>query len=365
MIEVVSNVRETTSQFFSKEIVLPPGGKGQQGFIVPVEISGLDSYTFDIFIKAKAMGNDMPNRMCQGMVTAKCIPTMEEDEPTASPTTTPTGFPTPGTPGTRNPVPTGSPTMGTIEPTIDPIITTEPSPTASPTSEPTEGGPTSIPSVGGPTSIPSVGGPSSIPSVDGPTLEPSEPTEGGPTSIPSVGGPTSIPSVGGPTMDPMVSSIPSDMPSTMPTMSMDSPTVNPFTASPTPEECICVPTPPPTPEDLLCAEDESSFQLTITFDAFPGDISWALVEGDGEGAVIAGDTNYSEGLKGKTIVASKVCVPTNACYTFVIRDSQGDGLCCMMGGGNYKIDIDNGADGFEGGIFSFRESMQFCVGEST
>jgi trimeric autotransporter adhesin len=105
--------------------------------------------------------------------------------------------------------------------------------------------------------------------------------------------------------------------------------------------------------------------LTLTFDGFPNDISWVLAEGEGEGEVLAGGSGYSDTLRGQEVVLDKVCVPTNACYTFVIRDSQGDGLCCNMGEGNYKIDIDDGMDGFEGGIFSFRESMQFCVGEST
>jgi hypothetical protein len=137
------------------------------------------------------------------------------------------------------------------------------------------------------------------------------------------------------------------------------------------EGCTCVPTTAPSPAPtnngttVVCRKgEESSFQLTLTFDGFPSDISWALIEGSGEGGVVTGGSRYDDALRGQTVVLETVCVPTNECYTFVIRDSQGDGLCCAVGGGNYKINFDEGVDFFKGGIFSFHESMEFCVGES-
>lgn len=169
-----------------------------------------------------------------------------------------------------------------------------------------------------------------------------------------------------PSDTPTISAIPSLSPSDSPS---DSPTFDDE------EECICDPPPTEAPsinnnnnngtEVIECKEgEESSFQLTFKFDGFPSDISWTLV-GDERGNVLAGGSGYNDTLRGQKVVLDKVCMPTNGCYTFVIRDSQGDGLCCTMGGGKYNIDIDDGMDGFEGGIFSFRESMQFCVGETT
>jgi hypothetical protein len=103
---------------------------------------------------------------------------------------------------------------------------------------------------------------------------------------------------------------------------------------------------------------ESSFQLALTFDGFPSDISWALIKDEGGSTGInnyniflAGGSGYSDSLRGQTVILEKVCVSTNASFTFVIRDSIRDGRCCTMGGGNYLIGIDYGIDRLEGAYF--------------
>jgi hypothetical protein len=57
---------------------------------------------------------------------------------------------------------------------------------------------------------------------------------------------------------------------------------------------------------------------------------------------VTGGSRCDDALRGQKVMLEKVCVPTNECYIFIIRDSQGDGLCCTMGGGNYKVNIDEG-----------------------
>lgn len=356
MIAVKNNIQpDKESIFFTPGLVVSPGGKAQESVMIPVEITGPlpELYTFDIMINAKATGGDLPIRSCMGNIPTKCTPSME-GMPTASPIVMVTDAPT----ITASPTSTDFPTA-TLFPTAthSPTYTLPPGTTAAPRGPKAE-----VPTSAG-------DGDSSMPS-DMPSLMPS--------TMPSMAD-TIEP--GMPTASPMAedSSMPSDMPSLMPTkmsgtMEPETPTAGPTmpgtmepgspTAAPT-EECICVDTTPIGTKPLTCKEGESSFELSFTFDAFPGDISWALVGGDGEGPVLATGSGYNPLLNGKTIVASKLCVPKNACYTFIIRDSQGDGMCCMMGTGNYKIEIDKGADYFEGGIFQKHESVGFCVEEST
>jgi hypothetical protein len=51
------------------------------------------------------------------------------------------------------------------------------------------------------------------------------------------------------------------------------------------------------------------------------------------------------------------------CYTFVIRDGFGDGICCDVGDGYYRGILD-GITIFEGGIFESEETQTFCVSAS-
>ena len=46
-------------------------------------------------------------------------------------------------------------------------------------------------------------------------------------------------------------------------------------------------------------------------------------------------------------------------YTFIIKDSYGDGLCCQYGNGSYEVKVD-GEIKAEGGEFDSREATNFC-----
>jgi hypothetical protein len=103
------------------------------------------------------------------------------------------------------------------------------------------------------------------------------------------------------------------------------------------------------------------FNLTFVFDAFPSDISWALIEGQkGSGAILSGGSHYSDSLRGKVLQVPPVCLDTGSCYTFVIRDSQGDGLCCIAGRGSYTYQVDDSITE-TGGDFFDRKVHLFCV----
>ena len=76
--------------------------------------------------------------------------------------------------------------------------------------------------------------------------------------------------------------------------------------------------------------------LTIKFDDYPGDISWILR--DSLGITLFSGGNYAEGLA-NTIIEEYFCVP-NGDYSFEIKDSYGDGLCCDEGNGYYTLESD-------------------------
>ncbi|MEM8524594.1 MAG: T9SS type A sorting domain-containing protein [Bacteroidota bacterium] len=78
---------------------------------------------------------------------------------------------------------------------------------------------------------------------------------------------------------------------------------------------------------------------TVTFrlqsDFFPEETSWSLL--DSKGVEIAIGGSYDPELGGSVIVES-FCLDPQECYTFIIRDAFGDGICCGdYGDGNYEI----------------------------
>ncbi len=71
---------------------------------------------------------------------------------------------------------------------------------------------------------------------------------------------------------------------------------------------------------------------------------------DGEGAY-ASNQMYS----------SVVQLPTEGCYEFIIVDDYGDGVCCTLGNGHYKIYDEQGWVLLEGGNFTSKEIRPFSV----
>ena len=67
-----------------------------------------------------------------------------------------------------------------------------------------------------------------------------------------------------------------------------------------------------------CNSNEIDFQLILNQDNYPLETSWELFQNDS--LIITGDTN-----------SINLCLDTNHCYSFVIHDSYGDGICCGYG----------------------------------
>ncbi len=119
-------------------------------------------------------------------------------------------------------------------------------------------------------------------------------------------------------------------------------------------------------DDLLIAtapitsSSQMCMSLDIDFDQNPGEISWEIRQ---DGKVIQASGDYSSLPRGSSI-QEEICVPTD-CFEFLIMDSQGNGLCCHNGIGNYSLRNMNQEIILEGSDFTSSRSYQICEGEQT
>ncbi|ADR22497.1 hypothetical protein MATR_36570 [Marivirga tractuosa] len=103
---------------------------------------------------------------------------------------------------------------------------------------------------------------------------------------------------------------------------------------------------------------ESTLDLSLTFDNYPEETTWEIVEGS---TVIAEGGPYGNYADGSTANVS-ITVP-EGCYDFIIYDSYGDGICCSYGSGSYTLSNGNNVI-VSGGSFGSGESTSFCVGNN-
>jgi len=106
--------------------------------------------------------------------------------------------------------------------------------------------------------------------------------------------------------------------------------------------------------NLVCLDNMLLVDVSIVFDNYPSETSWALIN-DCTGEFVKSGEDYKNTEDHKTSEA--FCVPP-AKYTFTILDSRGDGLCCSNGDGSYKITYDE-IELHSGGHFGESESITF------
>jgi len=138
---------------------------------------------------------------------------------------------------------------------------------------------------------------------------------------------------------------PTESPTAAPTKSpTDTPTKSP-TSAPTKS-----PTAPPVSND--CSNGKVLFELDLKTDNYPGETTWELENSSGEQVLSGGP--YTERATDHNI---NECVDPDL-YTFTIKDSWGDGICCGYGSGSYSVKYD-GNTAKEGGSFGSSESTTF------
>jgi hypothetical protein len=94
-------------------------------------------------------------------------------------------------------------------------------------------------------------------------------------------------------------------------------------------------------------------------DQYAGETSWEFL--DENGTVIQ---ESPSSLENNTTYEETFEVNPDSCYSFVIIDSFGDGICCEFGNGSYTLETASGELIFEGGEFEFSEATDMRVSES-
>ena len=110
----------------------------------------------------------------------------------------------------------------------------------------------------------------------------------------------------------------------------------------------------PTAAPTVYTCDQSTVEVAITTDGFPGETTWILAEQGGGEVAVANGGPYNVPY---TLFEHKSCLPT-ATYTFTIFDAAGDGICCALREGSYEVKLD-GELVAQGGAFESEESATF------
>ena len=97
------------------------------------------------------------------------------------------------------------------------------------------------------------------------------------------------------------------------------------------------------------------FQLDLLTDNFGSETSWSLTE-NGSGTTVMSGSDYSS----NAIYPENTCITRGLDYTFEIKDSHRDGICCEQGQGSYKVTVD-GEEVSSGGDFEETEASTFSV----
>jgi secreted trypsin-like serine protease len=105
---------------------------------------------------------------------------------------------------------------------------------------------------------------------------------------------------------------------------------------------------------VTCDQD---LTLTLTTDRWGKETSWTL-----------SDSEYEEVMSKSYLLNNykneqKLCVKSNECYEFTVRDSYGDGMCDEGECGSYSIDL-NGEEihSETNPDFGFSRTVEFCTG---
>ena len=97
--------------------------------------------------------------------------------------------------------------------------------------------------------------------------------------------------------------------------------------------------------------------LNLTLDNYGSETTWTIR--DENGFDIATGGPYSENTNGTQITINESL--ENGCYSFIINDAFGDGICCSYGNGSYNIINSEGETLVSGGQFGSSETVPFII----
>ncbi|AFU70159.1 secreted protein with Por secretion system C-terminal sorting domain [Psychroflexus torquis ATCC 700755] len=98
----------------------------------------------------------------------------------------------------------------------------------------------------------------------------------------------------------------------------------------------------------------NQLNLTIQLDEYPVETTWNITNSAGD-AIFSGGP-YSQG---NGMVQQTLDLPENDCYSFIIRDAFGDGICCEYGNGSFTLETRSGELVIGGGNFGSQAKKVF------
>ncbi|AWH84900.1 secretion system protein Por [Flavobacterium album] len=106
--------------------------------------------------------------------------------------------------------------------------------------------------------------------------------------------------------------------------------------------------------------DITNINLSLFTDYYSEETSWELRNEAGD-VLYEGGGNYDSFQQyNETFELTE-----EGCYTFTIFDTEGDGICCAYGSGNYTLTTTGGTIVAEGGSFGESESISFRLQDTT
>ncbi len=106
-----------------------------------------------------------------------------------------------------------------------------------------------------------------------------------------------------------------------------------------------------------CDSSTAELVVNIFTDNFPSEISWDLLSTRDSIQYAFAETGAY--MNSNTFYTDTICIPQNFCFTFILDDQFGDGLCCDWGNGSYELLLD-GEIIETGNSFVNSESTSFC-----
>jgi len=97
--------------------------------------------------------------------------------------------------------------------------------------------------------------------------------------------------------------------------------------------------------------------LFLQFDNFPRETSWEIRDANG---FLVDSRPVYDGYAGLSVTSEDICL-VNGCYTLIMNDTFGDGMCCNAGDGYYFLTNSFNEIVAEGSTFTHSETTTFCV----
>jgi len=115
-------------------------------------------------------------------------------------------------------------------------------------------------------------------------------------------------------------------------------------------------------DEFVCEKgDEHLFTVDVTTDKYGSETSWLLSE-EGSGEWI----KRRKFLVNYSYERVSMCLKSDTCYEWIVRDTYGDGMCTNSGGcGNYKLTLEGVRKYTGDGNFGQEDKYSFCTSTKT